>query len=89
MGFGVPANSEAVAVDGAAHVDAEAGVVGLSEDGVGGLGDKFGEDEGVCPLEDLGRVSFNGNTSGETSVSFYQKSTHSRGCQDGSGGIEL
>ena len=44
MRFSVPADAEAVAIDGSAFVEPEARVVGLFEDGMRGFGDEFGED---------------------------------------------
>ena len=51
-GGGVVADAEAVAVVGAADIETETAVVGLREDGVRGVEDEIGEEDGVAAFVD-------------------------------------
>jgi hypothetical protein len=57
MSFCIPADTEAVTIYRPTLVQAEAGIVGLGENGVGWFCDKLGENKGVSALEELNQVS--------------------------------
>lgn len=57
MSFCIPTDTKAVTIYRSTLVEAEAGIVGLGENGVGWFCDKLGENEGVSPLKKLNQVS--------------------------------